>query len=350
MRSIEIVIPPSAPGVLSHCVPICCAAACVMYAWCCVTGTASEPAGMTISIAVTWSTRSGERHFGGTNAAHANAPLNVNLLQIEVQRCCPGKHSPAASPSAPPPSPLSSTSRPVHQLRHARPHRQRIPVGDTGWSRAAASVFLRTGGGGGAGTPGSCVRADGRSYACCRPGMAPALATTTRSGCSDCACAEAQAVCQSGVFGGGAQSGTAASMVCFSHSRSVASERTLRPLLQGAKALTISITRVLRPVVSRWVHGCSAWNPRLPKITHAQSLCLEFKVSDRDEVMCEVRTAWLRWKNLYWKLQVAPPCCCPAEHSANSSGTDSASPCWPCRSRLSTPARLADTACTQKPV
>ena len=56
-----------------------------------------------------------------------------------------------------------------------------------------ASAFLRPGGGG-AGTGGSCVSADGRSYACCRPGEAPALATTSRSGCNDPACSVIEAI------------------------------------------------------------------------------------------------------------------------------------------------------------
>ena len=63
------------------------------------------------------------------------------------------------------------------------------PVGELGGgSRGAPSPFLRTGGGGGAGTVGSCVSAEGRSYAWWRPGEAPALATTSRSGSSEPAC------------------------------------------------------------------------------------------------------------------------------------------------------------------
>jgi len=149
---------------------------------------------MTISIAVTWSIRSGERHCGGTHAAHANAPLNVRYRAV-AQASTPLLYHPAHHLRARSAAPPALSTNCVTPLRTG----SAVPVGDTGWSRAAASAFLRAGGGGGVGTPGSCVSADGRSYACCRPGEAPALATTTRSGCSDCACSEGSSNVMSGV-------------------------------------------------------------------------------------------------------------------------------------------------------
>ena len=80
------------------------------------------------------------------------------------------------------------------------------------------------------------MSADGRSYACCRPGEAPALATTTRSGCSDCACSAGHSNVVSG--GSAVWDGleVAAITTSVSHFWQLATYTRLHPLLTSAEA------------------------------------------------------------------------------------------------------------------